>query len=343
MRALLFASIGLGVTGLVLAACVGDEPSGTPPGATADAASTPDGATGPDGAAPVDAGADGTSQSDTGVDAGPRCDLRKPFAAPRLLPGLANTVDEETYGRISPDGSELYISKKVGADRRIYRATFDPGTGGWGVATEVRILHSYNGGTRSAVAATLTGDGKTLFMQFYDTVGSGTATIFTSTRPAASSTNWSAPTQVNVGGGNAHDAPWVNPAGTRLYFFNGNPYRIYVAERTAGGSFNGATAHPKIRDEEDRNPVLSSDELTLYFSSFSVAPSGGGQQMYVYRATRNAVTDNFANPVFVDELNTQDVYTAPTWLSDDGCTILLHSQRVGAPGSFDLFVADKPR
>lgn len=90
--------------------------------------------------------------------------------------------------------------------------------------------------------------------------------------------------------------------------------------------------------EEDGTPDLSSDGLTIFFSSRRVDPAGqGGIEIYV--ATRSSRSTPWSVPVLVPELNTagEDVCAAP---SGDLLTVVLDSDR-GGTGARDLYIATR--
>lgn len=86
---------------------------------------------------------------------------------------------------------------------------------------------------------------------------------------------------------------------------------------------------------DDGAIALSSDKLTIYFTSGREGSLGGGD---IYVATRKDLGSKFENIQPVTELNTS-LTERPGWLSDDGCRLYMHSAKSGAG---DLFVATKP-
>lgn len=334
----------VGLSGLYavvfLAHCVGEDvgpPASSPSGdgGGADTAANPvEGSS-----TTTDAG--GTDAAVADADPGPPCDLSKPFGLVKpLTVGTVNTSADETYGRMTDDGRELFFSR----GKKVFRAarvnTADP----WGDAVEVTKVNRRPGDTATEVLApTLTGDGLTMFMQLYN--GGSYGDVYTSTRAALGSLDWSAPVAVPaINGGAADDGTWITRSGLRLYWFTGPPFHTVFAERSStSAAFGGAT---RVINglAEDRNAVLSEDERTVYFSSDTRSPAGGALMLRTYVATRASLGVAFTNPVYEPDLNSETAVTEPTWLSKDGCTVIVHSSS-GRPGQggYDLFTAVRPK
>jgi hypothetical protein len=129
-------------------------------------------------------------------------------------------------------------------------------------------------------------------------------------------------------------------AATRARRVNGaNKFRIAVAQKS-GASFQAPTLFAQMEASEDRVPVTTADELTLYFASYGPPPGGGTSKRYLYRATRTSLGANFAASAYVTELNAVGKDTTPSWISKDECTIFLTSDR---NGNFDIFYATRPK
>jgi hypothetical protein len=93
---------------------------------------------------------------------------------------------------------------------------------------------------------------------------------------------------------------------------------IWRAELTGVGF---STSEIQIQDSATLHPshaVISRDERTLYFSG--TVPS---VSIDVYVAKRNDRSEPFSNPVKVDELSMSNDASRPTWLSEDGCRMVL--------------------
>lgn len=84
---------------------------------------------------------------------------------------------------------------------------------------------------------------------------------------------------------------------------------------------------------EPSNPVVTPDELTLYFGSNR---PGGAGNYDIYQATRPTVADGFGAPIALASLNTASL-DAPSWISEDGCE--LYFTRLDANVGYQLYVA----
>jgi hypothetical protein len=178
---------------------------------------------------------------------------------------------------------------------------------------------------------TLTGDGLTLFFQrVLDRY-----TIFVATRERRSDI-FSGASQVasldNIGG------PYVTPNGQAIYFgFNNGGYGVFHAERVQGSFvFGPRSEHQELSARGYATlPVVSADELTIYFPS---ERAGGFGYLDIYRARRSNRNDPFGEPELVSELSSGDD-DVPNWISPDQCTIYMHR----FAGAERIFVAKRTR
>lgn len=137
--------------------------------------------------------------------------------------------------------------------------------------------------------------------------------------------------------------PYLSASGLALYFRirapAGSNFELAHASRPMTGTFSVDTANMFLGVNSpafEGLPVISFDELTLYFTTDRVEAGGGGRQ--VWTATRMKLSDPFGTPNEVTELDTS-TFTEPSWISDDGCRIYITS---AASGTADLYVATKP-
>ncbi len=89
---------------------------------------------------------------------------------------------------------------------------------------------------------------------------------------------------------------------------------------------------------EDHGAVLTGDELTVYFESTRLGDTGCYD---TFVATRASVASSFGAATQVAELSTP-ACEFPTWVSADGCQILLTSNRPGGLGLNDIWLATRP-
>ena len=130
---------------------------------------------------------------------------------------------------------------------------------------------------------------------------------------------------------------------TRIYVASDRgdgKHHIYAAERRA----NGELAPPVLVEELvgsgwDWRPVVTPDDLTIYFSRSPSADMGG---LDVYVARRASPNDEFGPPERVAELSEPGASDNPTWVSADECTIYFESTR--RPNtSGDVWMAERLR
>jgi hypothetical protein len=115
--------------------------------------------------------------------------------------------------------------------------------------------------------------------------------------------------------------PWISRDTTRLYYDSGG--NINVADRV-GDSFGGTYRSVMI---DGYAPVVSADELTLYFARSSGTVAGSDTWM----ARRTSIGDPFGNAVQVASVSTVGSDDIPNWISDDGCHYYMHMAQADAP------------
>ena len=138
----------------------------------------------------------------------------------------------------------------------------------------------------------------------------------------------------------AEGDPYVLPSGKAIWFdvYTGvGDTEIY---RSAVGPA-GFGAREKILGvgsaAVDAYPVVTPDELTLYFASNRVdALMSGDYDVYV--ATRPSTGDSFGPPTILPVLNGTGA-DFPTWISRDECVLYL-TRRVA--GSLDIYTSVRP-
>jgi len=118
-------------------------------------------------------------------------------------------------------------------------------------------------------------------------------------------------------------------------------FDIYVSTRTGNGSYGPPQLVPGINWQGyDVAAVVTSDGLTIYWGS----NRGTGDPIQgedVWRATRSTTSAAFGNVAEVPELNSA-FNEHPKWISPDGCTLYLTSERPGGQGGRDIWEARRP-
>jgi hypothetical protein len=260
------------------------------------------------------------------------CDLSMPFGAPVLVYGLNRNPGDEYRINVSPDELTAYVASGAAWNTSILfvstRASrTDP-------FAPLVPLTSLNAGME--VSVSVTADGLTIF--FDRTTMNGQ--IFAATRTALDQP-FGMPGHVvlNPGTPEEFDA-YVLPDGSALYFTavleqGGMTGQIYRA------AMRGTRADPPVPVQTipgARFPVVSADELTLYFA----APSAPAEtQLIIFVTTRTSRDDPFDPPAKITELMTS-AFDAPQWISPDGCRLYFtRSNGFQVAGASYSFVAER--
>jgi Tol biopolymer transport system component len=191
-------------------------------------------------------------------------------------------------------------------------------------------------GQQDGFSPSATSDGLSLY---FESVRSGTFWYLYVAKRLTTADVFSEPDLLPGAGANA-GGPYILPDQTTLYFHsnsagNGDIYRM----ARVGDAF----AQPVAVNAVDINttaiesfPVVSPDELTLYFSSTRVAGKGGAD-MWV--SSRAAKTEPFGPAQPLASLNHAG-YDIPSWVSPDGCR-LYYESGLNAWVDIQLYVAER--
>jgi hypothetical protein len=185
-------------------------------------------------------------------------------------------------------------------------------------------------------AATPTLGGKQLFFFSYRAGGAGSSDIWQSTQAGGA---FGTPVRVAE-----LDTPGSETAMTltddALDIVFGRDGDLYEATRpSAGGMFGAATALAINSTTADGDPFLSADGLRLVFASSRIGPDQHGLDLF--ETTRPARTAEFAMPVELHELNSDNDDSSPT-LSADGLEIFFASRRPSVTSPADIYTARRP-
>lgn len=326
-------------------ACVGSDPTVTATDDRGDASpanpdpvtQTPNPATTSD-AAPNDGAA---------VDSGASCDPAKPFNA-------ASTVNLTGLNVVTEDiPMQDQFSPRLSADElTIYYGQY-PGSTGTDVAPAADVFSA----TRSSVAdpfppGSALSDISTSHLEEDFSVSSNGLTAFYTTNRLNTSSCASATgiciakvSRPTVTAGFSGAALFINNPGEQRYpYAVGTKPNVYYAARSSttqswditsdnpGATFNGVNG-PGV----DTSPVITPDELVLYFASDR--DSDGGTNLDIYVAKRAKNTDPFGTPTRVAGLST-DADELPGYVSADGCRLYL-TRDDGSSGGLNLYSASK--
>ena len=259
-----------------------------------------------------------------------------PFGPAVNLGSSVNTSFNDRFPDISSNDLDLYLSSDI---------TGGSGWHGYLSCLPVLILQ--------ALLASPANLGATINSTFFDAgpsiTSNGVAMFFNSPRTGSVgggdiwvSFNSGAPVNVGAVNTSANEiAPDISPFGLNLFFTSdrsggsgGND--LYVATRNSifnpfGPAVNLATINTSF---SDLAPSISSDELSLYFTSNR--PGGfGGFDLYV--ATRPDLISPFGAAVNLGaSINSSLDDMAPS-ISSDGGTLYFDSNRSGGFGGFDIY------
>lgn len=330
-------------TGVIGTDSGGGGESGTGPGT--DATTTADTSTPTDGAV------------DTDSAPAPACNLTKPFQTPSRVDDVFTAIaDEDDGARLSPDGLELFLARKLsGTTTRIvhqYRRTSL--TAPWTNDTTIaQLSKTATNANTTADLMTLTPSGTTAFFQFYYSgPPSDNKGIFMTARTGLNAVDWTAPATISGMGsdqGLGDEAPFLTADGKHLYFFSkrADGTNFHAMHADVAGTTVSAIDRVHVQFPNAMNPpnefatIVTPDERTLYFASYTAGIDSGVLQRYLYKATRATTASDFTQAEIVPELYVESAFTSPTWVSADGCAILFISNR--APGGYHVWAATKPK
>lgn len=278
-------------------------------------------------------GSGGAIDTGTGGTSGPpsaRCDLSKPFGAPMATPvPLAGSGG----ARLTPDEQTIYY-------------VLDVGGGQWDIVeasrtsillpfTNVTLVPGLNSPSLDT-SASFTGDGLTALLE---TTRGGDYQIYLLSRPAVTAP-FAEPTRLSLGPSEGDGGPFVTLAGNVVYYDSkqGGQLDLYRAELHGRTSTVGVPLTSLNTPMTESGPVLTGDELTIFFFSGDRDGSGHGNGDIWY-ATRASTSQQFGPAHNLDELNTPFT-EAPTWISPDGCR--LYFDRSQSSGVNGMYYADRP-
>lgn len=262
------------------------------------------------------------------------------FTTPAFLDqvgaGPLATFDDERDPFVSTDELQIYFVKQnVGQDDVFFssRGSTDAPFSAPIAKTTLNDLGAADSKT------SMTGDDLTAFVATRRAGGEGEADIWQATRSAAGTQAFPTPmTQDHLA--NVNDAgnqldPHISRDGLRLYFAQGSPQQIVVAERPdTSSAFGSPTPIANIADASgDADPTLSGDERVLIFTSNRSGSEGGTDLWY---ATRAELDQPFGTPINLGEINTTD-NDADAHLTPDGCRLYLASTSSPQGSDYDVF------
>lgn len=174
-------------------------------------------------------------------------------------------------------------------------------------------------------------------MLYADYGGQGNNHIWTSTR-ASTSEAFMDPVRVDALGDVIRYSPFISFDAQTLYFSAGGD--LYWAPKTDSGFEEPELIAAAMNPDGASQPVVSHDELTLYFASARTdGTAQGGVDIWV--SSRVSVNDEFQLPKAVDELNTAE-HERPVWVAADGCEIFIIRSTLDSPSASHVMMAVRP-
>lgn len=275
----------------------------------------------------IDAAIQDTSV-DVPLDAPARCNPNAAFGAAQPLTEL-DTAAEEDFATLTDDELTIYFSStRVGSvgGYDLFTATRPDRSSPWGNVQAVGGVNTAGNERGPMVSA----DQRTLYAL------TGVAPdyqigVSTRTTPSGLFNGFTDAPVINAVGSNEEAGTLLVNA---LYFStnrNGD-YQLVRSPRT------GSTFGPPLvvsgdmldLPSSDAQPVVTPDELTIYFES---TRSGGVGADDIWMAKRSNLADGFSTPINLSSLNST-VADFPTWISSDNCVLYFTSR---SPGNYDLF------
>lgn len=254
------------------------------------------------------------------------CDANAPFGEPRLL--LAPGATRRNGGWLVSKGL-FFTQVSGGTYPQLFFAPFE-------ADGAVGMPARFDTPEFSAVYfASLSDDGLTLFARATSLDG-GILDLYRATRAGQSFTGVRAAFPGSLNRNETHpsltsDALWFSR------WSAANDFDIVRAPLLVDGGLGNASLVSSLNTPyDDAHPQVTADGLRVFFASNRDA----GRED-IWSATRMQPGDLFGAAAVVPELSSpQEEY--PTWVSPDGCRIVLSSSRDGGT-NLDLYVSERPR
>ena len=230
----------------------------------------------------------------------------------------ARFADDELSGIVTAGAGDLFV-----VDRRSLDAPFRAPRSVPGVNTTANEGHGM-----------LSADGLRIVFESDRPGGSGGRDLWLATRTDTTAAFEEATPLADLNGPLDDGEPYL--VGDRLYWSSTEseegPTRIRVAT-ASGAGFGSPSVVALGETTSDGHPVLTRDELEIFFSSTRPGSKGTA----IWTARRASTNEAFGEPRIVAELDSDGI-DYPTWISADGRRLYFVSER---NGSLDLFVATR--
>jgi Tol biopolymer transport system component len=260
-----------------------------------------------------------------------RCTATAPFGVPESLTELATKAGEDS-ATLTQDELTLYFNR----DGNLLFATRAALGDRFG---NVRAAGLEGGGTDGNPA--LTSDGKRLFFSTESRGDSGTSEIYVAPVVGASAL-LGPPSPVRGILPSTVDPYPVNDASALYYAANrgGASSDLWLATGIGGSTVLERKLEISDLSGGDGQPILSHDELSLFFTS---TRAGGRGRFDIFVATRTQTTDEFAGVTWLGPIVNSVDDDLPAWVSNDGCVLYLVSDRAGGAGGRDIYRTTRGR
>jgi Tol biopolymer transport system component len=275
--------------------------------------------------------------SDAAPDARPaRCNPTAAFGKPVALTSLNTSADEE-HADLSADELTIYFSstRPGGAGGfDIYQATRSSTAEPFGNVMPVPGVNTAGDERVPRMAS----NGLSMFAMT-ETSAAPILHIALATRTNVTVTFTGLKMVANINNATNTADPYLVSSGNVMYLASdlaGNP-GLYRSAKV-NGAFSTPTPAPGVNLDTpaiENNPVVTPDELTLFFGS--TRPGGTGD-FDIYEARRAHVADGFGAPIALTVLNTTGA-DVPNWISPDGCN--LYFTRTEPNVGYQLYMASR--
>lgn len=279
---------------------------------------------------------DKPTDTDGGIDGAPggqaRCDPKKPFGAATLVENINSSLDEISFS-LTRDEKTAFVARYAGpgtGQRRTILSTQRASTAtAFGAPSSVSTSAINSVGDEWRISSG--SDGLTLYI-FRDSGTSQAPSFgsFVATRTDAGA-NFNAGALITVDAKTLTNSvtPSISADGQTLYWSDLSFSNIYSATRFDAVTF----ASKRTVSMRAQEPVVSGDELTMYYS---FGNSG------VLSGTRATKTDMFGNEVTVANVS-GSMRDIPVAVTADDCVLYISSNRPGGAGGFDIWEAHRPQ
>jgi hypothetical protein len=289
------------------------------------------------------------SATEGGADAELPCDPSRRFGPPTLVAGLGNPMAKSVAGlRLSPDSliGYFHADRPAGvgpsgmfmdlytATRRAPRAPFE---------NVVPLGDSTINTPAEETDPTVSGDGLTLV--FVRGVGGDTRLYHARRNTSDGSFIFAGPVFAASPSAGYDHTPFLREDAQVLYFSSNRvadqDWDIYRVAWNGSRSDSAVAVSELNTTFAEADPVITPDDLTIYFSSTRPSPSAQGEQD-IWMSTRTSTNDPFSAPENVSELNSPTP-KAPTFVSRNQCALYFSVfDRGPSDGTASQYVAEKP-